>query len=344
MEQFPSAFEFTDTYLMTLWDSMFSGIFGTFVFNSEKQRVRTCRQGANTPIKLATVWAWTLQYSKSDQNLFNNPLYILKQSQKKGNNEQEAAVRRLVQDLQPDYTQGCNIGIYRSMAKQRAAMQIKNPLRAGRRTNSKTKKPPLPPIPPPPHAYPNPNVNGANSTSSNANAIDPNILIPSLSGPFLQFWTACYLRWIPSVHIVGGGPSMLYKQQCELVDEIQHLKLKLRNLKMKSPEKQSTPNGVAQVEESNVYFTRSPEGANNAKKNNQILTSAFPYSISDLSFIGGDRRSFLGTPLARFLRGQSLLDADGINMAPPNSVMETDEVELWARSVSWREWVSVWVL
>ncbi|XP_072037729.1 myotubularin-related protein 10-B-like isoform X2 [Amphiura filiformis] len=316
MEQFPSAFEFTDTYLMTLWDSMFSGIFGTFVFNSEKQRVRTCRQGASTPIKLATVWAWTLQYSKNDQNLFNNPLYILRQSQKRGNNPAELALRQLVKDMQPDFTLGCNMGVYRSMARQRAQM-MKNPLRSGRRT----KKPPLPPIPPPPHAYPNPNVNGANSTSSNANASDPNILIPSLTGPFLQFWTACYLRWIPSVHIVGGGAPMLYKQQCELVDEIQHLKLKLRNLKLKSPPK---TNGY---EESNVYFTRSPEGAI-SKKNQQLLTSAFPYSISDLSFIGGDRRSFLGTPLARFLRGQSLLDTEVGGAGLPTSVMETDEVEL----------------
>ena len=308
---------------MTLWDSMFSGIFGTFVFNSEKQRVRTCRQGANTPIKLATVWAWTLQYSKNDQNLFNNPLYILKQSQKNGKNEREVALHQLVQDMQPDFTQGCNMGIYRSMAKQRSLSLKSSPLRAGRRT-SKPKKPLVPPMPPPQHAFPNPNVNGANSTSSNANAMDPNILIPSLSAPFLQFWTPCYLRWIPSVHIVGGGSSALYKQQCELVDEIQHLKLKLRNLKRQSPEK---VNGHANgVPENNIYFTSNPDG-NDKKNKTQILTSAFPYSISDLSFIGGDRRSFLGTPLARFLRGQSLMDAD-MGAAHGNNMVETDEVEL----------------
>ena len=126
------------------------------------------------------------------------------------------------------------------------------------------------------------------------------------------------------MHIVGGGSSALYKQQCELVDEIQHLKLKLRNLKRQSPEK---VNGHANgVPENNIYFTSNPDG-NDKKNKTQILTSAFPYSISDLSFIGGDRRSFLGTPLARFLRGQSLMDAD-VGAAHGNNMVETDEVEL----------------
>ena len=334
MEQFPSAFEFTDTYLMTLWDSMFSGIFGTFVFNSEKQRVRTCRGtgGNNSSIKLATVWAWTLQYSKSDQNLFNNPLYVVKQMAQKagGGNGREGQLRQLMHDMQPDYAQGCNMGIYRSAMKQRMSSQ-RSSLRSGRRTPHKKTKPILPTPPPQPQPYQNPNINGANSTSSNANQMDLNILIPSLSAPLMQFWTACYLRWIPSVHIVGGGQAMLYKQQCELVDEIQHLKLKIKNLKIKSPVERSNGTTAADIteEENNMFFTHNKEGSGNGKNNHPLLTSAFPYSISDLSLIGGDRRSFLGTPLARFLTGQSLMDAEGLAAsAAANTLVETDEVEL----------------
>lgn len=38
LQQFPTAFQFTETYLTTLWDSAHISLFDTFLFNSEHDR------------------------------------------------------------------------------------------------------------------------------------------------------------------------------------------------------------------------------------------------------------------------------------------------------------------
>lgn len=38
LQQFPDEFEFSETFLTTLWDSAFLPIFDTFLFNSEHDR------------------------------------------------------------------------------------------------------------------------------------------------------------------------------------------------------------------------------------------------------------------------------------------------------------------
>lgn len=38
LQQFPEEFEFSETFLTTLWDSAFLPIFDTFLFNSEHDR------------------------------------------------------------------------------------------------------------------------------------------------------------------------------------------------------------------------------------------------------------------------------------------------------------------
>lgn len=40
MNQYPAAFEFTETYLTVLSDSMWIPLFSTFLFNSPKQRAQ----------------------------------------------------------------------------------------------------------------------------------------------------------------------------------------------------------------------------------------------------------------------------------------------------------------
>lgn len=43
LQQFPCEFEFTETYLTTVWDSAFLPIFDTFQFNSEHDRINAYR-------------------------------------------------------------------------------------------------------------------------------------------------------------------------------------------------------------------------------------------------------------------------------------------------------------
>ena len=44
LQQFPDAFEFSETYLTTIWDSAFLPIFDTFQFNSEHDRQYALRK------------------------------------------------------------------------------------------------------------------------------------------------------------------------------------------------------------------------------------------------------------------------------------------------------------
>ncbi len=39
LQQYPSEFQFTETYLTTLWDSAHVSIFDTFLFDCEKDRI-----------------------------------------------------------------------------------------------------------------------------------------------------------------------------------------------------------------------------------------------------------------------------------------------------------------
>ncbi|XP_050736028.1 myotubularin-related protein 2-like isoform X4 [Eriocheir sinensis] len=64
--QFPHAFQFTEDMLITLLDHLYSCLFGTFLYNSERERI-------DKEVKTKTVSLWSLILSnKAD---FENPLY-----------------------------------------------------------------------------------------------------------------------------------------------------------------------------------------------------------------------------------------------------------------------------
>ncbi|KAJ8391588.1 hypothetical protein AAFF_G00087290 [Aldrovandia affinis] len=69
MDQYPSAFQFTDTYLTVLSDSMWIPVFSTFLFNCPRQRAEHSRD-------FAQMWDWSQQFTLKDQALFNSPLYV----------------------------------------------------------------------------------------------------------------------------------------------------------------------------------------------------------------------------------------------------------------------------
>uniref|UniRef100_V5HPT7 Putative phosphatidylinositol 3-phosphate 3-phosphatase myotubularin mtm1 n=1 Tax=Ixodes ricinus TaxID=34613 RepID=V5HPT7_IXORI len=76
--QFPSAFEFSETYLTNLWDCTHVGIYDAFLFNSNRQRRHARRTRA-----YRNVWDWSgpeSRLSAQDLELFQNPLYLLRRS------------------------------------------------------------------------------------------------------------------------------------------------------------------------------------------------------------------------------------------------------------------------
>ncbi|XP_018604264.1 phosphatidylinositol-3,5-bisphosphate 3-phosphatase MTMR2 isoform X2 [Scleropages formosus] len=65
--QFPAAFEFNEYFLITILDHLYSCLFGTFLCNSELQRVKE-----ELPKKTVSLWS----YINSQPEEFTNPLYV----------------------------------------------------------------------------------------------------------------------------------------------------------------------------------------------------------------------------------------------------------------------------
>ncbi|PSN49432.1 Myotubularin-related protein 10-B [Blattella germanica] len=74
LQQFPAAFEFTETYLTTLWDSAHVSIFETFLFDCERDRV-SASNDPNNPLILRSIWDWGELFPEHDTAFFINPIY-----------------------------------------------------------------------------------------------------------------------------------------------------------------------------------------------------------------------------------------------------------------------------
>ncbi|EEZ98180.1 myotubularin-related protein 10-B [Tribolium castaneum] len=75
-QQYPTAFQFSETYLTTVWDSAHTSIFDTFLFNCEHDRIiAECGTSGHNPLILRSVWDWSEQFSEKDIALFCNPLF-----------------------------------------------------------------------------------------------------------------------------------------------------------------------------------------------------------------------------------------------------------------------------
>lgn len=109
VQQYPEEFEFSETFLTTLWDSAFLPIFDTFLFNSEHDRqialrkvsVLICGPTNNYNylqflfvqhrLVLRPIWDWGEQFADKDLALFTNPLYK-KPPEQQGNARKTMAV------------------------------------------------------------------------------------------------------------------------------------------------------------------------------------------------------------------------------------------------------------
>ncbi|KAG9341636.1 hypothetical protein JZ751_018699 [Albula glossodonta] len=67
MRQFPAAFEFNELFLITILDHLYSCLFGTFLYNSEQERI-----SKEVPSKTVSLWS----YINSQAEDFTNPFYI----------------------------------------------------------------------------------------------------------------------------------------------------------------------------------------------------------------------------------------------------------------------------
>eukprot|EP00106_Octopus_bimaculoides_P002457 XP_014769899.1 PREDICTED: myotubularin-related protein 10-A-like isoform X1 [Octopus bimaculoides] len=87
--QFPVQFEFTETYLTVLWDSLHTGLFGTFLFSCQHQHVlencksmnQRCGNSATNISESCLPSIWRMLANASHKTLFYNPLYVIYNNQ-----------------------------------------------------------------------------------------------------------------------------------------------------------------------------------------------------------------------------------------------------------------------
>ncbi|XP_006628855.3 myotubularin-related protein 10 [Lepisosteus oculatus] len=291
LNQYPAAFEFTETYLTVLSDSMWIPVFSTFLFNCPQQRAEHSRDfarskniplGEDKTLRFPPVWDWSQQFTLEDQALFNSPLYIGKSTTFVHNgaiktfrrakkyhsstmrgmpslrnglmSEQDSIPRRnsLVLRLKPDFSQLREP--QDSPSEQFFRDWLSRP----------------------------PDLQG--------------LLLPQLLPSHIKLWKLYFLRWIPEAQINGGGFITAFHKVSLLADEIEKLQNQLRQYKGNPCPAASTP----QTEQSKMYFK--VNSLSDSLSTPDYLTSSFPFSpVGNLC-----RRSILGTPLSKFLSGAKI--------------------------------------
>ncbi|XP_069758455.1 myotubularin-related protein 10 isoform X4 [Narcine bancroftii] len=285
LQQFPAAFEFTETYLTVLYDSSRISLFGTFLFNSQYQRAQQSQDFAmngnleceGKGLELPSVWNWSLQFTPRDRTLFNNPLFIGKsvscvqngtiksfKRAKKNSSSSICSVYTMKNGRlsdQPDFFPRKNSTIRRPSLD--LAELNENHDRHMERYFKDWFSKPL-------------DLHG--------------LILPYIGNPHTQLWRQCYLRWIPEAQITNGGFISAFHQISLLADDIETLQHRLRQY-CSDPLLSTSPD----LSKRRMYFRT--EDFSEASGMPDYFSSSFPFSpIGNLC-----RRNILGTPLSKFL-------------------------------------------
>ncbi|XP_053437948.1 myotubularin-related protein 10 isoform X1 [Nycticebus coucang] len=291
LEQYPAAFEFSETYLAVLSDSTRVSLFGTFLFNSPHQRVKQSTEfaiskniqlGDEKGLKFPSVWDWSLQFTAKDRTLFHNPFYIGKSSPRTQNGSVKSFKR----------TKKTYSSTLRGMPSSLKNGIIGDQELLPRRNSLILKLKPEPLQPP----------NSQNSDLEqyvrewfSRPADLHGVILPRLSGTHIKLWKLCYFRWVPEAQINLGGFITAFHKLSLLADEVDMLSQALR-------QQRSGPLEAccAELGQSRMYFRAS--GPHDTAGTPDFLSSSFPFSpVGNLC-----RRSILGTPLSKFLSGAKI--------------------------------------
>ncbi|XP_022366968.1 myotubularin-related protein 10 isoform X3 [Enhydra lutris kenyoni] len=291
LEQYPAAFEFSETYLAVLYDSTRISLFGTFLFNSPHQRVkqstefaisRNIQLGDEKGLKFPSVWDWSLQFTTKDRTLFHNPLYIGKSTPCVQNSSVKSFKR----------TKKSYSSTLRGMPASLKNGIIGDQDLVPRRNSLILKAKPDPPQQP----------DGQSSGMEryfrewfSKPADLHGVLLPHLSGTHVKLWKLCYFRWVPEAQINLGGFITAFHKLSLLADEVDVLSRTLR-------QQQAGPLEAcySELDKSRMYFRAS--GPHDASATPDFLSSSFPFSpVGNLC-----RRSISGTPLSKFLSGAKI--------------------------------------
>ncbi|XP_054571319.1 myotubularin-related protein 12 isoform X2 [Eptesicus fuscus] len=216
VHQHPPAFEFTETYLTVLSDSLYIPIFSTFFFNSPHQKEANVggegRDAHGAPLHLLTVWDWSVQFEPRAQTLFQNPLYVekpkLDKSPRKGTHLKHQ------RQLSLPLTQAKS-SPKRGFFREETDHLIKNLL--GKRISKL--------------------INYSDELQDNFREFYDSwhskpadyhgLLLPHIEGPEIRVWAQRYLRWIPEAQILGGGTVAMTSRLLGMMEEVRSLQEKV---------------------------------------------------------------------------------------------------------------------
>nr|XP_019608775.1 PREDICTED: myotubularin-related protein 10 [Rhinolophus sinicus] len=289
LEQHPSAFEFSETYLAVLCDSTHISLFGTFLFNSPHQRVKQSTEfaiskniqlGDEKGLRFPSVWDWSLQFTAKDRTLFHNPSYVGKSTPCVQNGSVKPFKR--TKKTYSSTLRGLPASPENGLLRDQAFLP--------RRSSLILRGKPAAPQP----------AGGQDAGVERyfrewrARPADPHgVLLPQLSGAHIKLWKLCYFRWVPEAQIARGGAITAFHRLSLLADEVDALSRTLR-------QPGAGPVPSAEQDRSRMYFRA--RGPHDTPATPEFLSSSFPFSpVGNLC-----RRSILGTPLSKFLSGAKI--------------------------------------
>uniref|UniRef100_A0A4W4HES6 Myotubularin-related protein 12 n=1 Tax=Electrophorus electricus TaxID=8005 RepID=A0A4W4HES6_ELEEL len=212
VQQHSPAFQFSETYLTVLSDSIHVPAFGTFLFNSAFQRESCLKHSQRGPLSWPAVWDWSMQFDCKAQELFINPLYAEKLKQEK--------VLRKVPRIKHQRQLSLPSSAFKTPPKKGffkdEAESLKKMLRVKR--FSRWMVPPDSPAVATRQFY----------EAWQQKPLDYHgLLLPCLDGPAMRLWMQRYLRWTPEAQILGGGSVAITSKLAELLGEVRALQREL---------------------------------------------------------------------------------------------------------------------
>ncbi|XP_033972149.1 myotubularin-related protein 10 [Trematomus bernacchii] len=292
ISQYPAAFEFTESYLTVLSDSMWIPLFSTFLFNSSKQQAKhlmdfaknkAIPHGEDQVVYFPPVWDWSQQFSPKDQTLFNNPMYVGKGAACVQNGEVKTfrrtkkAYSHTLRGMPASLRNGTKVGEDTLTRRGSLVSELRSDFYPAKDES--------------------PSERFFRDWFSRPTD-QQGLLIPLLVPSHLALWKLYFLRWVPEACIPKGGPVTAYRKLSQLVDEIEILQNRLRQYKGRGPGNGPLPSPSGPLsDQRRMYFKAS--SPHDPPSPSDVLTSSFPFSPTGNLCRGGSH----GTPISKFLNG-----------------------------------------
>ncbi|CAL8248947.1 unnamed protein product [Merluccius merluccius] len=249
VRQYSPAFQFSETYLTVLSDSVHVPVYSTFLFNSQYHRYTFVQaESPQTPpslLRCPVVWDWSVQFDCKAQELFINPLYTEKMQRVSQRSQLHKHQRQL---SLPGSKQSPKKGFFKEETDN-----LKKILRVKRLSR-----------------WMSPDPCSSSREFYQAWLRRPldyhGLILPCLEGPWLHLWMQRYLRWVQEVQIFGGGLVTVLSQLNGLLEEVRGLR---RELDLR---------GSAGPPTSRLQRTRGSRVESQGWGSRVCLSSSFPFS------------------------------------------------------------------